>query len=62
MRDVVLIELAEKWERDAKEPNVTSSNPEYAEANGIFQGKREAKRECAEMLRALIKMLGETGN
>ena len=58
MRTVVLIELAEKWERDAKEPNVTSNNPEYAEANGIHQGMRETKRECADTLRMLIQVLG----
>lgn len=59
MKDVVLIELANKWDREGKQPDVISGDPAHAEMNGIFEGRRQAFRECAGELRALVKILGE---
>lgn len=63
MKNVILIELAKRWDRDAKpiaRPAVVEDSSESAkEKNAIARGYRECKRECADTLRILIKMLGD---
>lgn len=58
MNDAVLIELARRWEMDAREPVAMDGSDEARIPNAIAQGERQAKRECADMLRTLVSMLG----
>lgn len=57
MKDQVLLVLAERWIRDATEPATQDGSPEAQVRNAVEQGQREAKRECADTLRVLVKML-----
>lgn len=59
MKDVVLLELAGRWEREAKEPNAVNGSDAAKLHNATAQGAREAKRGCADALRMLVKMLGD---
>ena len=59
MKDVILLELANRWEIEAISPSVVDGNPEAKIPNAIAQGRREAKRECADTLRVLIGMIGD---
>lgn len=58
MKDAVLLELAERWEREAVTPDNQDGSPEAERENAIDQGNRGAKRECADTLRTLVDMLG----
>ena len=58
MNEVVLLELANRWERDAYEPACENGSDEAKIGNAIERGKRESKRECADMLKMLISLLG----
>ena len=58
MKDAILLELAERWERDAVSPQVADGSPEAAVGNAKAQGQRESKRECADTLRTLVLLLG----
>ncbi|HEY0684677.1 MAG TPA: hypothetical protein VGD45_20240 [Steroidobacter sp.] len=58
MNDSVLLELARRWESDAKTPNAMDGSDEAKIPNAIAQGERQAKRECADTLRTLVSMLG----
>lgn len=60
MKDEVLVELARRWERDAAEPGVEDGSPGAEVNNAKSQGMRETKRECADTLRTLVLILGET--
>ena len=57
MNPAILLELAARWERDAKEPQVEDGSPAANGPNAVNKGKREAKRECADTLRMIIKLL-----
>jgi len=57
MKKEVLLELAEKWERDAIEPKCSDGSKEAERQNAIDQGIRNGKRQCADSLRALIDIL-----
>ena len=63
MKDVVLIELANRWMADAiPSENAVAPNIDDEDARmlrDIRQGQREAKRECADTLITLVQMLGE---
>lgn len=59
MKSAVLLELAARWERDAEQPKVQDGSETARERNAIDKGHREAKRECADTLRALVAMLGD---
>ena len=59
MKDAVLIELAARWEREAKPPNVENGSDDYKIPNAVAKGRREGMRECADTLRSLVSMLGE---
>jgi hypothetical protein len=52
MKDAILIEVAERWKREAREPADTDDS-DYRE-----EGKRIAKRECADDFLILIRLLG----
>ena len=58
MKDAVLMELAERWEREAKTPEIEDGSDHAKIGNAKGQGWREGKRECAETLRVLVGMLG----
>ncbi len=58
MNDAVLLELAKRWEDDAK-PQVAIDGSSGAEIqNAVDRGHRECKRECADTLRSLVELLG----
>ena len=59
MKDAVLLELARRFESDAREPVCEDGSPEAQRRNDTEKGRRAGKREAAEMLRALIQLLGE---
>lgn len=58
MNEAVLIELARRWDLDAKEPQAMDGSESAKIPNAIAQGERQAKRECADALRMLVDMLG----
>lgn len=58
MKDAILLELAKKWEQDAKAPQCEDGSPEAQRGNYISQGRREGKRECADAIRMLVQLLG----
>lgn len=58
MKDVILIELAARWDRDAISPQVEDGSEEAKIRNAVSRGERQAKRECADTLRTLVQMLG----
>jgi hypothetical protein len=59
MKDAVLLELATKWEHDAKTPERRDGSEEAVIPNAVEKGRREGKRECADALRMLVDMLGD---
>lgn len=59
MKDAILLELAWRWERDAKEPEFLDGPDEATAKNSYNQGRRETLRECADTVRELVSLLGE---
>ncbi len=61
MNRVILLELANKWEREsiALENNVTDGSEESKVRYIKDQAYKDCKRECAEQIRSLITLLGE---
>ncbi|MCK4827109.1 hypothetical protein KA005_65865 [bacterium] len=59
MNNEVLLELAARWERDARPVGAEDGSEEARIGNAVQQGQRECKRECADTLRTLVKMLGD---
>ena len=59
MKDAVLLELAARWEREAKAPECEDGSEQAKIPNAIASGERRALRACADTLRTLIDMLGE---
>lgn len=59
MRDSVILELAEKWEREAREPLCQNGSEEAKIPNAIADGERRAQLKCANDIRALIALIGE---
>jgi hypothetical protein len=59
MRDAVLVELTRRWEWDAREPVVEDGSPDGQIGNAIAKGRREGMRECADMVRLLISLVGD---
>ncbi len=61
MKDETLMELAARWDREAKGDNSpTEDTLEGATRDGKDQGNREGKRECADTLRTLVEILGHS--
>ena len=59
MKDAILVELAARWDRDATDPHIEDGSEDAKIRNAISRGERQAKRECADTIRTLVKMLGE---
>ena len=59
MKDVILLELANKWEADALSPKTENGEKEATIGNAIAKGQRKAKRECARALIDLVVIIGE---
>lgn len=59
MKDAVLLELAARWDREAETPETQDGAEEAKIGNAKAQGERECRRECADTLRILIRMLGD---
>ena len=59
MKDTILIELAARWKREAKAPECEDGSTQAAINNAIGKGARDAKRECADKLEALVIILGD---
>jgi len=59
MNDAVLLELAARWERDAKTPDAGDGSDGARLANAKAAGEREARRACADTIRSLVQMLGD---
>ena len=62
MKDAILIELATRWENEADESAQTDLDGGRAAEieNAKAKGRREGKRECADGIRILVSLLGET--
>lgn len=59
MHDNILTKLADRWERDAKDPEAQDGSDEAKERNAFENGQRKAKRECAGTLRELMRLIGD---
>ncbi len=59
MKDAILIELAKRWDQDRLKNVVDDGAEEAKIQNAVAKGRREGKRECADALRSLVKLLGE---
>jgi homospermidine synthase len=59
MKDAVLLELAARWEREARSPDCSDGSEAAKVPNAIAQGERQALHACADTLRSLVQMLGE---
>jgi hypothetical protein len=59
MNDKVLKELASKWLRDAKPPEVSDGSEEAKLGNALAKGVRIGLEECAGDLLSIIKLLGD---
>jgi hypothetical protein len=60
MKDVVLLELANRWEREANQPTGGyPDSPSGHELAGRHKGERETLRMCADGIRMLVDTLGE---
>ena len=58
MKDLILLELARRWELDAETPRCEDGATGAQISNAKKQGIREGKRECADGLRMLIGIFG----
>jgi hypothetical protein len=59
MKSAILLELAARWERDARPPQCEDGAPEAQLTNAQYKGERRAKGMCAEDLRVLVRVLGD---
>lgn len=59
MNETVLKELASRWKRDARPPEVVDGSPEAIASNALAKGMRFGLEKCADDLQSLIKLLGE---
>ena len=58
MNSAVLLELAKRWDHEAKTPRVQDDSDSAKMSNAVAKARRETKRGCADTLRTLVKMLG----
>jgi len=66
MNNAVLTEVINRWEREAEPseqvdtvaPDTDQERIRYAHRDGVIQGHRECKRECADLLRMLVDSIG----
>lgn len=59
MKDAVLLELAARWDREAKEPECQDGSESAKVPNAIASGERRARQACADTLRTLVDILGD---
>ena len=59
MRKEVLLELADKWERDNVGPDNEDGSEDAKIPNAFAKGRREAFRDCAKHLKLVIDLLGD---
>ena len=59
MKDVILIELANRWIADAAYPKEILNEEEGGCIGARNAAIRETKRECADTLITLVQMLGD---
>ena len=59
MKDAILLELANRWDADARHPQAEDGSEEARLGNAVRKGMREAKRECADALRSLVSLIGD---
>ena len=59
MRNVVLLELAKRWNTEAVPPKAQDGAPEAHLGNAVDAAVRETKRECADTLIMLTQILGD---
>jgi hypothetical protein len=59
MKDAILIELANRWDRDRLKNTTEDGSKEAEIPNAVAKGHREGLRECADALRSLVNLLGE---
>lgn len=59
MKDAVLLELANRWELEAKAPDCEDGSEAAKVSNAAGHAHRQAMRACADTLRSLVKMLGD---
>lgn len=62
MKDAILLELASRWEREA-DPQAGCGYPDTEGGHrlaGKHEGERETLRMCADTLRTLVDMLGDS--
>lgn len=60
MKDEILKALAEKWVREAAEPEVQDGSAEAQIGNALSKGVRMGMNRCAADVGRLIDLLGET--
>ena len=63
MKNVILLELAKKWEKEGgpmpcPPPGFDNNVIKIKEELDIERGKRSCKRECAGLIRTLVNILG----
>lgn len=61
MKDAILIELASRWEKQAKnnESLAYEDSPDGLKQMSKDEGERETLRMCADTLRTLVSIIGE---
>ncbi len=58
MKDVILLELAQRWISEADGTSRAEAAQEVVQ-NARSRGRREGLREAADMLKMLVSLLGE---
>jgi len=58
--DEVFLRLAAKWEREATPPQTEDGSDSAKMSNAMARARRDCKKECAETLRKLVDILGES--
>ena len=59
MNPVILIELAEKWELMAREPETQDGSEQAKLSNARDEGLRAARADCATQLRQVVWLLSK---
>ncbi len=60
MKNAILTELASIWKIEARTPDKQDGSPEAERFNDVERGRREAKRECADLIMTLVDIFGDT--
>jgi len=58
MKDIILIEIANKWQKEANEPVTEDGSDEAKEFNAKQAGIRLGKKNCAQQIVDLVLLLG----